>query len=82
MQIPKSDEGLCPFEPHLKGDTPLKSLLCVRFSPQGAAKNHWFFAGFFVFFNLAQFHYNYFNTFAQVMVSKASATNYDAKRRH
>ena len=39
------------------------------------------FLRFFVFFNLAQFHH-ILTLFTQVMVSKASATNYDVKTRH
>ena len=80
MQIQKSGEGLRPFEPRLKGGHPLKIPPCVRFSPQGAAKNR-FFLTVFVFFNLAQFHH-ILTLFTQVMVSKASATNYDVKTRH
>ena len=41
-------------------------------------------AGFFTVFCILQFGSisQYFNTFTQVMVSKASATNYDIKTRH
>ena len=76
-QIPKSARGLCPFEPRLKGGIPpLKSPRCVYFSPQARRKTA-VFLRFFVFFNLAQFHH-ILTLFAQVMVSKASVTNYDA----
>ena len=43
----------------------------------GHGENSLFFLRFFVFFNLAQFHH-IFLLFAQVMVSKASVTNYEA----
>ena len=77
-EIPKSGEGLRPFEPHLKGGHPsLKSPRCVRFSPKEQRKTGVFLRFFFVFFNLAQFHH-ILTFFAQVMVSKASVTNYNA----
>ena len=47
----------------------------------GRGENSLVFLRFFVFFNLAQFHH-ILTLFTQVMVSKASVTNYDAKRRH
>ena len=59
------------------GTPPLKSPRCVYFSPQARRKTAVFFLRFFVFFNLAQFHH-ILTLFAQVMVSKASVTNYDA----
>ena len=76
----KVARGCAPSNPTSREDTPLKSLPCVCFSPQVRQKNRGFFNGFV--FNLAQFHHNILTLLAQVMVSKASATNYDAKRRH
>ena len=69
-QMTKWRGGCAPLNPAWRGDTPLKSPRCVRFSPQARRKTGGFY-GYFVFFNLAQFHHNYFNT-------KASVTNYDA----
>ena len=78
VQIPKSGEGLCPFEPRLKGGIPpLKSPRCVYFSHQARRKTAGFFYGFLYSLILAQFHH-ILTLFAQVMVSKASVTNYDA----
>ena len=78
VQIPKSGEGLHPFEPRLKGGhPPLKSPLCVRFSSQARRKT----AGFFTFLYSSirlNFTIIILTLFAQVMVSEASATNYDA----
>ena len=51
------------------------------FSNRARRKLTVFFYGFFVFFNLAQFDH-ILTLFTQVMVSKASATNYDVKTRH
>ena len=70
-------EGLCSFEPRLKGDTPLKIPPCVHFSPQARTKNRWFFT-VFVFFNLAQFHH-ILTLFTQVIwcLKQVLHTNYD-----
>ena len=54
-----------------RGAVPLNPPRCV--SPQA----QWKTGGFFVFFNLTQFHH-ILTLFAQVMVSKASVTNHDA----
>ena len=60
-----------------------RRIVCL---PTGRSENSLGFLRFFVFFNLAQFHY-ILTLFTQVMVSKASvakasATNYDVKTRH
>ena len=75
----KKWRGAVPLRtPPQGGIPPLKSPRCVYFSPQAWRKTA-VFLRFFVFFNLAQFHHNFILTlFAQVMVSKASVTNYDA----
>ena len=65
-----------PLQTPPQGGPPLKSPRCVRFSPQARQKTGGFLR-FFVFFNLAQFHH-ILTLFAQVMVSKASVTNYGA----
>ena len=76
----KVARGCAPSNPASREDTPLKIPPCVHFSPQARRKTAGFFT-VFVFFNLAQFHH-ILTLFTQVMVSKASATNYDVKRRH
>ena len=70
--------GLCPFEPRLKGgDTPLKNPPVVYILVPRRGEKPLVFLWFFVFFNLAQFHH-ILTLFAQIMVSKASVTNYGA----
>ena len=59
------------------GDTPLKIPPVVYILVPRRGEKPLVFLRFFVFFNLAQFHH-ILTLFAQVMVSKASVTNYGA----
>ena len=45
-KVPGSGEGLCPFEPRLKGGTPLKPPRRVYVSAKARAKYRWFVYGF------------------------------------
>ena len=61
VQIPKSGEGLRPFEPRLKGgDTPLKIPPVVYILVPRRGEKPLVFLRFFVFFNLAQFHHIFY----------------------
>ena len=70
----KKWRGAVPlWTPPQGGKPPLKSPRCVRFSPQARRKT----GGFLTVFCILQFHH-ILTLFAQLMVSKASVTNYDA----
>ena len=76
-QIQKSGE-LRPFEPTPQGgEPPLKIPPVVYILVPRRGEKPLVFLRFFVFFNLAQFHH-ILTLFAQIMVSKASVTNYGA----
>ena len=78
----KKWRGSAPLWTPPQGGYPLQIPLCVRFSPQARRKT----GGFLRFFGYSSIWLNFtiiiLTLFAQVMVSKASATNYDTKIRH
>ena len=76
----KVARGCAPSNPASRGDTPLKIPPVVYILVPRRGEKPLVFLRFFVFFNLAQFHHKkiILTLFAQVMVSKASVTNYDA----
>ena len=74
----KKWRGAAPLRtPPQGGDTPLKIPPVVYILVPRRGEKPLVFLRFFVFFNLAQFHH-ILTLFAQIMVSKASVTNYGA----
>ena len=73
----KVARGCAPLNPASRGDTPLEIPPVVYILVPRRGEKPLVFLQVFVFFNLAQFHH-ILTLFAQIMVSKASVTNYGA----